>query len=121
MSPTDELADLFGQWRILTEHEGRTIDSGAWSELDHVQAGKASLQPRITEMLSRIDRVTFERRFRLHVEELIQLEHRNLAVLQTRRGAAAEEEQRLDRTRRKLRQIQKSYLPPARLHWQSYS
>lgn len=121
MSPTDELAELFLQWRILTEREGRAIESGAWKEVDQVQAGKGSLQPRITEMLSRIDAMTFERGFRLNVEELMQLERRNLAVLQARRDVASEEEQKLDRTQRNLRQIQRSYLPPARLHWQSYS
>lgn len=121
MSPTDELAGLLDQWRDLSEQEAQSIDSGTWREVDHLQAGKACLQSRITALLSRIDASIFDARFRVVIEELIQLEHRNLAVLRARRGIAKEEEQKLDRTKRNLRQIQKTYLPPTRLHWQSYS
>lgn len=121
MSAMEELSELYRQWRSLTEEEGDAISAGAWSQVEGFQSAKARLQPRITELSQRVDALTHETRFRPVVEELMQLERRNGAMLQKKRAAAQEQEQVLDRTHRNLRQIQKSYLPPARMHWQSYS
>lgn len=121
MSAAEELSELYRQWRSLTVEEGNAISVGAWSHVEGFQSAKARLQSRISELSRRIDAVTHETRFRPVVEELMQLERRNGAILRKQRAAAQEQEQVLDRTRRNLRQIQKSYLPPARMLWQSYS
>ena len=121
MSPTQELSDLFQQWRLLTEEEGGAITAGAWGQVEHYQSAKARLQPRITEISRRLDAGTLEHQFRSVINDLMQMERCNDAIIQEKRRAAKEEEHTLDRTQRNLRQIQKSYIPPSRTHWQSYS
>jgi len=32
MNPTQELCELFQQWRLLTEEEGGAITAGAWGQ-----------------------------------------------------------------------------------------
>lgn len=121
MTPADELSALYQQWRSLTEDEGEAIEAGDWTSVEQFQATKARLQPRIIEVSQRLDVATHERQFRAIVEELMQLERRNSASLQGRRQAANEQMRELDKASRHLRQLHKSYVPPARTHWQSYS
>jgi len=121
MTPADELAGLYEQWRGLTEDEGEAIETGAWTDVEHFQAAKARLQPRIAEVSRRLDQTTHERQFRTLVEDLMQLERRNDVLLQQRRQAADEQMRELDKASRHLRQLHKSYVPPAHAHWQSYS
>jgi len=59
--------------------------------------------------------------FRPVVEELMTIERRNAARLRDTRCSAEQEKQDLDKSSRNLRQLHKSYVPPARAHWQSYS
>lgn len=121
MTPADELSALYLQWRSLTDEEGEAIEAGAWINVEQFQAAKARLQPRITEVSRRLDAATHERQFRTIVEELMQLERRNSDLLQRQRQAAEEQKQELDKVSRHLRQLHRSYVPPARTHWQSYS
>jgi len=121
MNPTQELCELFQQWRLLTEEEGGAITAGAWDQVEHFQSAKARLQPRITEISERVEAEVHERQFRPVMDELMLMERRNDALLQAKRREAKEQEHTLDRTQRNLRQIQKSYIPPSRTHWQSYS
>ena len=121
MTPAAELSALYQQWRSLSEDEGEAIEAGAWASVDQFQTAKARLQPRIVEVSQRLDAATHERQFRKEVEELMQLERRNSALLQRRRQTADEQMRELDKAGRHLRQLHKSYVPPARTHWQSYS
>jgi len=121
MNPADELSALYQQWRSLSEDECDAIEAGARSSVEQFQAAKSRLQPRIVELSQRLDAGTHERLFRKEVEELMQLERRNGVLLQRRRRAADEQMRELDKTGRHLRQLHKSYVPPARTHWQSYS
>jgi hypothetical protein len=121
MSPTDELSALYQQWRSLSEDEGGAIEAGAWTSVEQFQTAKARLQPRIVELSQRLDAVTHKRRFRKVVEGLMQLERHNSALLQRQRQDAEAQKQDLDRASRQLRQLHKSYVPPVRTHWQSYS
>ena len=121
MTPADELSVLYQQWRSLTEDEGEAIKTSAWTSVEQFQTAKSRLQPRITEVSQRLDTTTHEQKFRVVVEELMRLERRNSALLQRQRQAAEEQKRELDRTSRHLRQLHKSYIPPARTHWQSYS
>jgi hypothetical protein len=121
MNAVSELTALYEQWQSLTESESQAIEAAAWVQVEQYQAAKSRLQPRITEVTQRLDATVLEREFRPVIEELIRLEHRNNALLQQQRSAAERQRQELDRTSRSLRQIHKSYVPPVRTHWQSYS
>ena len=121
MSPNDELSALYAQWRSLTEQEGEAIESGAWTKVEHYQSAKSRLQPRIAEVSQRIEVAVHELQFRPVVEELMALERHNAARLRDTRRSAEQEKRDLDKSSRNLRQIHKSYVPPARAHWQSYS
>lgn len=121
MNSVSELAALYQEWRSLTESEGLAIEAAAWAQVQRYQVAKRRLQPRITEVTRRLDPTVLERQFRPAVEELIRLERRNNALLQGQRDAVQRHRQELDRTSRNLRQIHKSYVPPVRTHWQSYS
>jgi hypothetical protein len=120
MTPAEELSALYEQWRRLTQSEGQAIETGAWTQLEQYQAAKTRLQPRMAEVSQRLS-AAHAPSFRAVVEELMELERRNSALLQRQRHAAEQHQQELDRTSRNLRQIHKSYLPPTRAHWQSYS
>ncbi len=121
MSAIQELSELFQQWRRLTEEEGGAIAAGSWSQVEQYQSAKARLQPRISEISQRLDSQAHDRHFRSVVDELMQLERQNAELIQQKRSVAEEQEHTLDRSQRNLRQIHKSYIPPARTHWQSYS
>ena len=121
MSPVDELAALYAQWRSLTEGEGEAIESRAWTQVEHYQSAKSRLQPRIVEVSQRIEVAVHELQFRQAVEELTTMERSNAARLRDSRHSAEQEKQDLDKSSRNLRQLHKSYVPPARSHWQSYS
>lgn len=121
MNPADELSALYAQWRSLTEEEGDAIESGAWPQVEHYQSAKSRLQPRIVEVSQRLEAAVMEHQFRAVVEELMALERRNAARLRETRRSAEQEKLELDKTSRNLRQIHRSYVPPARAHWQSYS
>lgn len=121
MSPADELSALYQHWRSLSKDEGAAMEGGAWTSVEQFQTAKARLQPRIVELSQQLDAATHERRFRKVIEELMHLERHNSALLQGRRRNAEAQQQDLDRTSRQLRQLHKSYVPPPRTHWQSYS
>jgi len=121
MTQADELSALYEQWRSLTEDEGAAIEASTWASVEQFQAAKARLQPRIVELSQRLDAGTHDRQFRKVVEELMQQERRNSVLLQRLRQTADEQMRELDKTGRHLRQLHKSYVPPARTHWQSYS
>ena len=121
MNPVGELEALYEQWRRLTEGERQAIEAATWSQVEQYQAAKSRLQPRITEVTQRLDTSVLEREFRPVIDELIRLERRNSALLQRQRNAAERQRLELDRTSRNLRQIHKSYVPPVRTHWHSYS
>ena len=121
MTPTEELRALYEQWRALTEEEGAALENRDWTRLTQSQTGKARLQPRIANVSRQLEPAIHEREFRSMVEHLIELERRNQALLQNLQRHAQDEQQELDRSRRHLRQLHQSYVPPARAHWQSYS
>ena len=122
MTPADELSALYRQWRHLTEAESQAIRSNAWAQVEAAQSAKARLQPRIAEVSAALAPVAHEQRFYAVVEELIQLEQGNRELIQAQRQVAQHQKEQLDQTSRNLRQLHRSYAPPAvRAHWQSYS
>jgi len=121
MSPVDELTELYEQWRRLSQEEGRAIDDADWEQVAQCQSGKSSLQPRIAELSERLEAAVHETRFRSVVEPLMEMERSNQGRLREQRQLAERQKQQLDRSRRQLRQLHQSYVPPARTNWQSYS
>jgi hypothetical protein len=121
MKPAEELAQLYSQWRKLTEEEGAAINRDAWLEVSQCQAAKSRLQPRIVEISQKLEPVVLELEFRKVVDELIELEHRNAGVLRNRRREVDVELGDCERSSRSLRQLQRLYIPQARQNWQSYS
>ena len=121
MNPAEELKQLYSQWRLLTEQEGAAIARDAWLDVSQCQAAKQRLQPRIVEVSAKLERAVFEHSFRAIVDDLIELEHHNAALLQKRRQNLSGELSDCDRSSRSLRQLQRLYIPQARQNWQSYS
>ena len=132
MSARNELAELYEQWRHLTEEEGMAIRRGSWQRVDECQAAKLKLQRlivRTTEKLhhdvggppSQLEAT--ERFFRPIIDGLIELERRNLELFANQRQQVERERESLDRTTRQLRQIHRSYVRDRSLteHWRSYS
>lgn len=121
MSTEEELNSLYEQWRHLSVEEGRAIESAAWQQVELYQMAKSRLQPRIVEVSQRVDAQAYEDRFRRVVEALMELEGRNASLLRGQRDSVEAQRQELDQCRRNLRQLHKSYVPPSRANWQSYS
>ncbi len=121
MTAPDELAELYAQWRVLTEQEEAGIRQGAWSSVDQCQTAKSRLQPRIEEVSRRVDLSLLEARFRPLVAELMAMEQRNAALVEEQRGRAQAQIREDNQSCRRLRKLQRLFIPPARLNWQSYS
>jgi hypothetical protein len=121
MTPGEELHALYEQWRRLTRCEGAAIRVASWTQVEQCQEAKAQLQPRISEVATRLDAVAHEREFRPVVDQLIQLEKQNRELLQAQRQVARQQKDELDLASRHLRQIHRRYVSPAPAHWQSYS
>jgi hypothetical protein len=121
MSPSEELKELYAQWRVLSEQEGVAIRRAGWLEVDQAQSSKNRLQARIVEVTQLIDPVPLELEFRSVVDGLIELERRNAAWIEAQRHETQAEVGACDRSARSLRQLQRLYIPPARQNWQSYS
>ncbi len=121
MTPGEELTALYHQWRTLTENEGRAIAADSWPDVEQCQRAKSRLQPRIIEVSQRLADDLHDRQFRLVLEELMQMERQNGTSLNERRKAADQARETLQQSSRSLRQLHKSYVPPAKTLWQSYS
>ena len=121
MSLAGELSALYQLWRTLTEDEGEAIASEAWNDVEQCQNAKSRIQPRIVEVSRRLTADAHDRQFRPVVNALMELERRNSALLRDKRQSADRQKESLDRSSRHLRQLHKSYVPPAKAHWHSYS
>ena len=125
-----ELENLFGEWRQLTEAEGRAIAGGDWTEVQQQQQRKENLQVRLdcaTEAWRKLwpgtgeTQADFERQFRPIIAELISLEAANARRVATRRENAQREFAECDRATGNLRGLNRAYGASAAGHWTSYS
>lgn len=121
MNAADELAQLYSQWRTLTEQEGTSIRHGQWPEVETCQAAKSRLQPRILELSAIIEPVALEARFRPVIDDLVRLERDNAGLIEALRADADRQVGEYDRACRSLRQLQRHYRPAAGQNWHSYS
>jgi hypothetical protein len=125
-----ELEHLFGEWRQLTEAEGRAIAGDDWTEVQRQQKRKEDLQVRLlcaTEAWRNLwpstgeTHADFERQFRPLIAELISLETTNAQLVATRRENAHREFAECDRAAENLRGLNRAYGTSAGGHWSSYS
>lgn len=121
MTPTEELVLLYEQWHQLTRHENALIEAAEWSRVEQCQAAKLCLQPRITEISRRVSSDAHDKQFRPILQILMELELQNASRLRQRLTLAEAKKLDLDKSSRNLRQIHRSYVPPLRMNWQSYS
>ncbi|HXG49547.1 MAG TPA: hypothetical protein VNO52_18135 [Methylomirabilota bacterium] len=131
MTPRHELQDLYLQWRRWTVLETEAIGTADWVRVEECQAAKRDLQPRITRAAeqARLDSGAAcaqdgqESRVRVLLNELIDLERRNLDLLARLRDRATAELDRLGQAGRNLRRVHRSYVPDLGrvAHWQSFS
>ena len=130
MTAREKLANLYAEWRRLTEGETESLRVDAWERLAEIHRLKAALQHDIIDATEPYDaelahlRATApdaENPFRKIVSELILLETRNAEILAAKRAAAAAERATLERTTTNLRHVSRSYGQPVGSAWHSYS
>ena len=130
MGVNDPLQEAYKEWRRLAETEGEAIRSGNWPMVEACQKALQQLQPvilRHTQAVqsewkrSRVNRPEKENQVREAIADLIRLESRNNALLQSVRQAARAQIERLEQTGRVLRQVQRFYAPSRPAAWTSFS
>jgi len=127
---TSELEHLFGEWRQLSEAEGRAIAGDDWAEVQLQQRRKEDLQVRLSRAMGDGQNLwpgtggtnaVFERQFRPLIAELISLETMNAQLVATRRENAQREFTECDRAAGNLRCLNRAYGTAAGGQWTSYS
>jgi hypothetical protein len=129
MSADRELQDDYQEWRRLAEAEGAAVSRGDWLAVEACQGALRQLQDRINEhtALARQEwersgiRAARERYFRALVGSLLEIGHRNSALLAERRAQVRAEMEKLGMTGLTLKQVHKSYAPPSPAVWTSFS
>jgi hypothetical protein len=127
MSARQDVDDLLGRWRQLTEAEAGAIQSAAWPDVGSIQSAKTVLQGSLDTALAQwtlengLGSVPPDHPFREEVNRLLSLETRNAELL-------AAQFQRVERERisraealRNLHRLRRSYGPKRRNGWESYS
>lgn len=111
MSARTELAGILAQWQQLSRDEGRAIDAAAWPRLRKIQARKAVLRQPLTQAFQRCakeeGRADFP--FQSELARIISLLTRNGERLAARCRQARARQEALERSRRNLRRIERSY------------
>lgn len=130
MSAKQELQSAYATWEQLTHAEGAAIGGTDWDRVAECQGAKRALQQQILRLteaaqVEYIDAglgvTAFDGEFRPIINQLIQLEVQNSAILAERRQAAELARAELDHSAQNLRRVQKSYAPPPAALWNSYS
>ncbi len=125
-----ELEHLFGEWRQLTEAEGRAISGDNWAEVQRQQQRKEDLRVRLVtaaeawrNLRSSMAKTNagYEQRLRPIIAELIALETTNAQLVADRRESAHREFGECDRAAGNLRGLNRAYGASTDGHWISYS
>jgi hypothetical protein len=119
-----ELEHLLGEWRQLTEAEGRAISSDNWTEVARQQQRKQDLKLRLLharEASTDETHAGYEGRLRPIIAQLISLETANAQLLAARRENAQREFAECDRAAVNLRGLNRAYGASTDGHWTSYS
>jgi hypothetical protein len=121
MTPPDQLTLLLRQWLELTRAESAAIQAAVWPKLRQIQSGKASLRQPLDQAFRQwkstdpavAASAAARRPFRAQVARLIALEAHNAQLLAVRRDQARQKLLHLERAARNLRNLRRSYAPPA--------
>ncbi len=109
------------QWRHLSEEEAHAIQESDWPRLLHLQQQKSELQRAIAAAEIRPEGAGLVRYDPEELGALLELERRNLLLLESRRRTADAERDRLEKSRRDLRRLQREFGVHSEPTWQSYS
>ncbi len=125
MSAGADLDEAYGEWRRLSEAEGKAIRAGDWRFVGECQQALRRLQPVIDHLTEQARKAVSPTNCpvppRATILELIELQRRNLASLLQRRQRLSAKVEELSRSNRNLRGIQRSYCPVPPPAWNSYS
>jgi hypothetical protein len=130
MSAEAALQDAYREWRRLAEAEAEAIRAENWLLVSDCQRAMEQLQSRITSCTDEarrewsrpgVDRKAREQTLHTTINELVEIEHRNNALLNLARSAAQEHAQELSEAGRTLRRVQRSYAPAPAPVWTSFS
>jgi len=130
MNRETELDNACREWRRLAEVEGEAICRRDWTLFFDCQNALRLLQPRLLRCRQAAPHQAGEtgtsapdqqKNFRAAVSKLIELERRNLELLDAVRQRAAQQKQQLEQAQQNLRRIQRSYAPARASAWNSSS
>ena len=130
MNASQEVLNLLGEWRLLTEGESRAIASENWTLVAEHQRGKEQLCVAISGALEAARQAGAgpetagepqERQFAALVAELKEMELRNQELLREKKQRNRAEWVRLNRTNVNLRGARRAYLGSSAPLWHSYS
>jgi len=130
MDAQRELTEAYGEWRRLVEAAGEAIRVRAWDRVFACQKDLQNLQARISRLtpaartawsVSDCDQAVQDRWLNHTVQDLIQLEQRNLDLLAGLKETARMKLNQLGQARRNLNQIHLSYGFKPRATWNSLS
>jgi hypothetical protein len=130
MNADHDLRKSYREWQRLAEAEGEAIRAGNWMLVFDCQNVLRQLQPRIvhqTEAAHRewmtlgLDSEARQNDLDAVIHKLIELETRNLSLIDARRRLGLEELAKLEQASLTLRRIQRSYTSASSSRWTSFS
>ncbi len=130
MNSDAALQKVYREWHRLAEAEGEAIRAGNWTAVADCQRAMEQLQPRILacaeqarngSIRSGADPAVVDQNLRATINELIELERRNNALLELARRSAHTQLAELSEADRTLRRVQRSYAPKPAAAWTSFS
>ena len=127
MSARQDINQLLGHWRKLTDAEAGAIQAAAWAALRDIQSSKNALQATISAALEKwsaengVPASAGNHPFRAEVSRLLSLETRNAELLAAQIRRAKAEKQTMADTVRNLRRLRLSYGEKPAKAWESYS
>jgi hypothetical protein len=113
------LLRLYDYWRVLSEDEGRAIESADWIRVADCQRQKRCLQEEIEAATP--SQTGSPVVYAALGEKLILLEMNNARAIAVRRETVEQEERDLEHMTRNLRQVQRAYAGDRKPAWESYS
>lgn len=130
MTASEELQSAYQEWRRLARAEGEAIRDGNWPLVAEYQDAMQKLQPRIIhcakaarEEWARLGPIgaSKEKDAQALLAELIEIERRNNALLNSVRHSSQAQLGELQQAEHTLRQVQRSYAPAPPSVWTSFS
>jgi len=129
MNARQHISDLLQQWREISQSEFKAIQAGDWSQLRALQATKDCVQQSLTaarkvwnsENPSQPLPAEGEHPFDAEVSSLVELETRNVQLLEARRQKLRDRQALLKQARSNVRRLRDSYANYAEAKWNSYS